>query len=70
MTDTCRRFERSGHEASIGGTAIGMAVKADCSGVTRRFGWFKPVLPHPIECPGALFRQGRQIMDWHWKATA
>jgi len=62
-----RLYEESGDE---GAKVMGLAVHPYISGVPHRIGWFERALTHMASRPGALFWQGRQIMDWYQKATA
>ncbi len=49
---------------------MGLAVHPYISGVPHRIGWFERALAHIASRPGALFWQGRQIMDWYLQAAA
>jgi peptidoglycan/xylan/chitin deacetylase (PgdA/CDA1 family) len=62
-----RLYEESGDE---GAKVMGLAVHPYISGVPHRIGWFERALTHMASRPGALFWQGRQIMDWYQRATA
>jgi allantoinase len=65
------QFERLLEEAEHGGAKVmGLAVHPYISGVPHRIGWFERALAHIASRPGALFWQGRQIMDWYLKASA
>jgi len=68
---TIAQFERLYEEAGEQGAKVmGLAVHPYISGVPHRIGWFERALTHMASRPGALFWQGRQIMDWYQKATA
>jgi hypothetical protein len=68
---TVAQFDRLYDEADRQGAKVmGLAVHPYISGVPHRIGWFEKALAHISARPGAVFWQGRQIMDWYLKATA
>jgi len=68
---TVAQFDRLYAESKTQGAKVmGLAVHPYISGVPHRIGWFERALDHMAEKPGAVFWQGRQIMDWYQKASA
>jgi allantoinase len=65
------QFERLLEESEYEGAKImGLAVHPYISGVPHRIGWFERALAHIASRPGAVFLQGRQIMDWYMRESA
>ena len=64
------QFDRLYAEAETEGAKVmGLAVHPYISGVPHRIAWFEKILEHIAQRPGALFWQGRQILDWYEKAS-
>ena len=64
------QFDRLYAEAETEGAKVmGLAVHPYISGVPHRIAWFEKILEHIFQRPGALFWQGRQILDWYEKAN-
>ena len=64
------QFDRLYAEAETEGAKVmGLAVHPFISGVPHRIAWFEKILEHIVQRPGALFWQGRQILDWYEKAS-
>jgi len=67
---TVAQFDRLYAEAATQGAKVmGLAVHPYISGVPHRIGWFEQALAHIARHDGAVFWQGRQIMDWYLQAT-
>ena len=66
---TVAQFDRLYDEAGREGAKVmGLAVHPYISGVPHRIGWFEKALAHIASHPGAVFWQGRQIVDWYRNA--
>ena len=67
---TMAQFERLDQEARTQGAKVmGLAVHPYLSGVPHRIGWFEDLLARLAAAPGAVFMQGREILDWYLQAT-
>ncbi len=74
---TIAQFERlhlesqtSGAKTMGGAKVMGLAVHPYLSGVPHRIAAFERALAHLAAHPGAIFMQGREIMDWYTEASA
>lgn len=68
---TVAQFERLHLESQTSGAKVmGLAVHPYLSGVPHRIAVFEQALAYLAALPGAVFMQGRQIMDWYLAAGA
>ena len=74
---TIAQFERlhlesqtSGAKTMGGAKVMGLAVHPYLSGVPHRIAAFERALAHLAAHTGAIFMQGREIMDWYTEASA
>ncbi len=68
---TIAQFERLYAEAADQGAKVmGLAVHPYISGAPHRIGAFERLLAHIAARPGAVFWQGRQILEWYEGVSA